>query len=93
MLTLASIAMTATARAADDPAAKILSVSPTVLFVKEKDVLWQQAEMVVENTAAEQELSVDVKTGSVQRPQRSAAGRHRRERTHTEKHRPRSGGR
>jgi hypothetical protein len=63
----ACLATAGVARAADDAAARILSVSPTVFFVKEKDSLWQQAELVVENGAAEQELTIDIKAGSAQR--------------------------
>ena len=67
VLALACLVTAGVARASDDAAAKIVSVSPTVFFVKEKDSLWQQAELVVENGAAEQELTIDIKAGSAQR--------------------------
>lgn len=67
VLALACLVTAGVAQASDDAAAKIVSVSPTVFFVKEKDSLWQQAELVVENGAAEQELTIDIKAGSAQR--------------------------
>ncbi|MHC4890081.1 MAG: glycoside hydrolase family 38 N-terminal domain-containing protein [Planctomycetota bacterium] len=49
---------------AEEPKLRLISIEPTVFFIKEKTALLQMVEVTIENTSEPVEVSVDIRLGS-----------------------------